>query len=74
MSVIDDFRKVSQDFMAPELRAISAQLAAIDSRLNAQGQLAEARYDEVLARIGSLKASFELNKRLEKLETRESRA
>lgn len=74
MGVIDDFRKVLQDFLAPELRAIAAQFNAIDSRLNAQEKIAEARHNELLVRIDNLKASFEVDKRLEKLETRESRA
>jgi len=74
MSVPDDFRKVLQDFLAPELRAITAQLNAIDSRLNAQDKIAEARHNEILVRIDSLKTSFEVDKRLEKLETKESRA
>jgi hypothetical protein len=74
MSVLDSFRKVLQDFLAPELRAITAQLNAIDSRLNAQDEIAEARHNEILVRIDSLKTSFEVDKRLEKLETKESRA
>ncbi len=74
MGVLDDVRKVLQDFLAPELRAITAQLSAIDSRLNAQDKIAEARHNEILVRIDSRKASFEVDKRLEKLETRESRA
>jgi archaellum component FlaC len=32
MSVIEDTRKVMQDFLAPELRAISARLDAIELR------------------------------------------
>lgn len=74
MSDRDDFRKVLQDFLAPELRAITAQLNSIDSRLNAQDKIAEARHNDILVRIDSLKTSFEVDKRLEKLETKESRA
>ena len=74
MSVPDDFRKILPDFLAPELRAITAQLNSIDSRLNAQDKIAEARHNEILVRIDSLKTSFEVDKRLEKLETKESRA
>ncbi|MGB8772180.1 MAG: hypothetical protein WCC92_21410 [Candidatus Korobacteraceae bacterium] len=74
MSIVDDLRKVLEDFLAPASRAITAQLSAIDSRLNAQDKIAEARHNEVLVRIDSLKTSFEVDKRLENLETRESRA
>ena len=81
MSTIDDIRKAMQDFLAPELRAVSARLDAIDSRLkaqdnrlDAQDKVAEARHNEILARIEGLKSSFELDKRIEKLETRQPRA
>ena len=74
MSVVDDFRKVLQDFLAPELRAISARLDAIE-------KVAEARHSELLTRIAtvmalleSLKSSFELDKRIERLETKQPRA
>ena len=74
MSVLGDFSKVLRDPLAPELRAITAQLSSIDSRLNAQDKIAEARHNEILVWIDSLKTSFEVDKRLEKLETKESRA
>ena len=34
MSVIEDTRKVMQDFLAPELRGISARLDALEKRLD----------------------------------------
>jgi hypothetical protein len=74
MSVLGDFSKVLRDSLAPELRAITAQLSSIDRRLNAQDKIAEARHNEILVRIDSLKTSFEVDRRLEKLETKESRA
>jgi len=74
MSAVADIRKVLQDFLAPELRAVTARLDAIDSRLTAQEKVAEARHSEILARIEGLKTSFELDKRIERLETRQPRA
>jgi len=96
MSVVEDVRRVLQDFLAPELRAITARLDAIDSRLGAQDKVlaaqektsdarqsemlsrvtaqdktAEARHNEILARIEGLKNSFEIDKRIEKLENRQ---
>ena len=65
--------KVLRDFLAPELRAISARLDAVDSRLAAQEKLTEARHNEILARIEGRKTSFELDRRIERLETKQPR-
>jgi hypothetical protein len=89
MSVVEDVRKTLQDFLAPELRAVTARLDAIDSKLAAQDKVlaaqekttetrfaayektAEARHNEILARLESLKNSFEFDKRIERLESRQ---
>lgn len=54
MSVVEDVRQVIQDFLAPELRAISA-------RLDAQDKVIDARFNEVLARIQALQNIVTLN-------------
>ena len=51
MSVIDDTRKVMQDFLAPELRAISTRLDALEKRYEDSDRRAERRHDEVLSAI-----------------------
>jgi hypothetical protein len=79
MSVVEDVRQVLQDFLAPELRAITA-------RLDGMEKVSEARHNEVLVRIQSLQnqltahqestehrfqqlqESFQFDKRLERLE------
>jgi hypothetical protein len=43
MSVIDDTRKVMQDFLAPELRGISARLDALEQRFG----VVDKRFDAV---------------------------
>jgi hypothetical protein len=81
MSVIDDFRKVLQDFLAPELRAVNARLDAIEkvsearhsevlARFASEKTAADARHNELLARLDGLQRFFELDKRVEKLEGR----
>lgn len=67
MGVIDDFRKVLQDFLAPELRAVNARLDAIE-------KVMEAHHRELLARLDGLERYFELDKRVDRLEGRETRA
>jgi hypothetical protein len=64
MSTLDDVRKLFQDFLAPELREIR-------TRLDAQEKINEIRHNELLLRIEGLKTSFELDKRLERLEARQ---
>ena len=76
MGVIEDLRKVLLDFLAPELRALNARLDAIDHRFQALEKVSEARHSEVMTRIDSvltqvesLKVSFALDKRVERLES-----
>ena len=66
-----------QDFLAPELRAVDAKFSALDEKLEAQAKVQEARHHEVMARIDvtndridGLKTSLDLDKRVERLETR----
>lgn len=53
MSVVEDFRKVVQDFIAPELRAISARLDAINIRLESMEKLNEVRFQRLEDKINS---------------------
>ncbi len=48
MSVVDDFRKVLQDFLAPELRELKAPLDAVNQRLDSMDQRAKDRHTEIL--------------------------
>jgi hypothetical protein len=54
MSAVEDVRQVLQDFLAPELRAISTRLEGQDKRLDAMEKVAEARHNEMLVRIQGL--------------------
>lgn len=82
MSMVEDVRKVLQDFLAPELRAVHVRLDAIEenmdtrfdavrSRFSALEEVATARHNEILAKIDGLKSSLDLDKRVERLESRQ---
>ncbi|MGO9864559.1 MAG: hypothetical protein ACLPLR_13180 [Terriglobales bacterium] len=82
MSAIEDVRSVLDDFLAPELRAVQARFDAIEekmdtrfdavkSRFSAMEDIATARHNEILAKIDGLKSSLELDKRVERLESRQ---
>ena len=80
MSVIEDTRKVLQDFIAPELRAVDARLAAVEKRLenferqvdqrfdNAERHV-DQRFDQLLAEIRSLNNVHELELRMARYES-----
>jgi len=75
MSGIEDTRKVMQDFLAPELRAISARLDALEKRLDGfdkrfddGDRRAERRHDELLSAIARVGEITEIRERLARLE------
>jgi hypothetical protein len=68
MSVIDDTRKVMQDFLAPELRAISTRLDALEKRYEDSDRRAERRHDEVLSAIARMSDITSIRERLARLE------
>jgi hypothetical protein len=79
MCTVEDVRKVFQDFLAPELRTITARLDAIDQRFEGLRSEMSARFetmDTKLLTLGvqiqDIKSSLELDRRLTKLESRQS--
>lgn len=77
MSTVEDVRKIFQDFLAPELRALAAKSDAME-------KISEARHQELLTRfsaqdtkfeavreeIQQLRTSLELDRRLTRLEAK----
>jgi tetrahydromethanopterin S-methyltransferase subunit G len=79
MSVIEDSRKLLQDFIAPELRAISARLDAlerrfdlVDRRIDEVDRRAEKRHDELMSAIRQVIDLNSIQQRLARLESRDS--
>ena len=68
MSAIDDARKVMQDFLAPELRAISTRLDALEKRFEDSDRRPERRHDEVLSAIARMSDISSIRERLARLE------
>lgn len=78
MGVIEDTRKVLQDFLAPELRAIATRLDALEKRFDglekqveAVDRRAEKRHDEVMAAIRQVLDLTSIQQRLARLESRD---
>lgn len=79
MSVIEDSRKLIQDFLAPELRAFSVRIEALEKRIDGVDhkiddvdRRAEKRHDAVMMALGRLVDYNELRERLVRLESKES--
>lgn len=71
MSVVEDSRKVLQDFIAPELRAVSARLDALEKKLDESERRAERRHDDVMASIRQVIDWSSVQQRLARLESKE---
>ena len=82
MSVVEDVRKVLQDFLAPELRAVhvrldarfdtvSSRFSAIDEKIDARFEMVSTRIVALDGKIDGLKTMLELEKRVERLESRQ---
>jgi hypothetical protein len=72
MSVIEDSRKVLQDFIAPELRAISVRLDALEKTVVDNERRAEKRHDDVMGAIRQVIDLNSIQQRLARLESKES--
>jgi hypothetical protein len=72
MSVVEDSRKVLQDFIAPELRADSARLDALEKKLDEGERRAEKRHDDVMTSIRQVIDWTSVQQPLARLESKES--
>ena len=75
MSVIEDTRKLLQDFLTPELRELSARVDALEARMDARfdsaERLASERHSQTMLAIGRLADVYELRERVTRIEARE---
>jgi hypothetical protein len=72
--MIEDFRKVIQDFLAPELRTINARIDAMnekmDYRFKSLEEKMDLRFDALNGRFDSLVQQLNLEKKMEDLQRR----
>ncbi|HEX9201965.1 MAG TPA: hypothetical protein VF865_20585 [Acidobacteriaceae bacterium] len=78
MSVVEDVRQVIQDFLAPELRTITARLDAIEKIMLAKFESVDTKFGSVDTKLESLHKEIQgisdkldLDRRLAKLEARQ---
>jgi hypothetical protein len=87
MGTVDDLRKVLQDFLAPELRGITARLDALaqimdarfdavesrmDARFDSMSVSTIARFDSLSNEIAQIKELIDVDRRLARLESKQT--
>ena len=66
MSVIEDFRKVIQDFLAPELRSINVRLDAVNERIASLHREMQLNHTVVMSALNLDKRMALIEDRLER--------
>jgi hypothetical protein len=81
MSAVEDIRQVFQDFLAPELRDIRGQMAALAIRIDAMDKRLETmeamngvRFQAMIQRLEQIQQSFAFDKRISNLEAEKTRS
>ena len=72
MSVIEDSRKVLQDFIAPELRELSTRVEALEKRIDRFEDRVDRRFDEVMTILRQLLDLKAISQRVARLESKET--
>ncbi|MGD0445616.1 MAG: hypothetical protein ABSA39_16905 [Edaphobacter sp.] len=70
MSAIDDTRKLLQDFLAPELRAITVRLDTLEKRIDGIDRKIDGNQSEIMAALRQVTDYAAVLSRLSKLEAR----
>ena len=58
METVEDVRKVLQDFLAPELRAVAARFDVIDQRFDSLSKVMDARFEAMSNRFDAVDTKF----------------
>jgi hypothetical protein len=74
MGVVEETCQVIQDFLAPELREMRGQLAAVDKRLDAIEEANRIRHESVVQRLEFIQQPFAFDKRLSAIEEDKQRS
>jgi tetrahydromethanopterin S-methyltransferase subunit G len=69
MSAVDDLQKLLQDFLAPELRAISVRLDAVEARMAHPEIQRQHDKEDILRAIQTLADYRSLSERLARVES-----
>ena len=71
MGVVEDVRQVLQDFLAPELRALTARIDALDKVMSARFEASDVKLESIQKDIQTLVKSLDIDRRLAALEAKQ---
>jgi len=71
MGVVEDVRQVLQDFLAPELRALTARIDALDKVMSARFEASDVKLESIRKDIQTLVKSLDIDRRLAALEAKQ---
>jgi len=74
MGTVDEVRKIIQDFLAPELRTISARIDSLEKVMNVRFETVDVKLDALKEQLQSMNEKLDIDRRLTRLETRQSPA
>lgn len=69
MGTVEDVRKPMQDFLAPELRALTVRMDALEDKVDSNERRAEKRHEEVMANFRQVLDYAMVQQRLAALES-----
>jgi hypothetical protein len=72
MGTVEDIRKVIQDFLAPELRAMTTELSAIRQIMDSRFDAVDTKFKSLSGEISQVKELLDLDRRLAKLESKQA--
>jgi predicted nuclease with TOPRIM domain len=75
MSMVEDVRQVIQDFLAPELRAMSVRFDALEKIMEARFKEMDSRFEEMDSRFKEIDSRFkEIDSRFKEIDSRFNQA
>jgi hypothetical protein len=72
MGSVEDIRQALQDFIAPELRAMTVRLKAMDEKIDLRFDSVDIKFQSLRAEIVPVKELLDLDRRLARLESKQT--
>ena len=70
MGTVEDIRQALQDFIAPELRALTACIEAMDEKIELRFNAVDIKFQSLRTEIAQVKELLDLDRRLARLESK----
>jgi hypothetical protein len=70
MGTVEGIRQALQDFIAPELRALTARIEAMDEKIDLRFNSVDIKFQSLRTEIAQVKELLDLDRRLARLESK----